>query len=488
MESTSDTDLVLPVPPNSLCGIPVEILQDILKDVERKDLATLAKVNHHLNSSAIPLLYEAFHPPEDDPYLFLRTILAAPELCAYVKRVAVHEEAFAVYSYDQKRAIGLQDRHLITSQLTQANLLPGVPVSTVYWNQQRGSVDKMILPTVLALLPEVTSLELIYEKEPSMCEGTVLWQSAAFSSYLRHRDVHAFTHLKSVQIHIHHAAQSVVVRLLAIPTLRALEFHGLVDFSEAAQATKTLSSNVEELKLKKSFADTSVLTALITACQHLKLFLYEHSPTCCCGDRQRMLHASNELDFTALSAALAHHKDSLTSVAVIDEEFPTDVRELRRKGRLDNLVDFPYLQNVLIPIWSVITHENSSSTPDGFTFPKVFPPKVKHLSLQITSPHHREYTRMVPIIYHPFLVAQLLREYLDLKSVAYGMMEYAMQQPPRFWSAQESSFMGAGLNFKRYNFEDVSECACNVYHPWIFQEFIHDWEVRGVHEEDHNRV
>ena len=56
MESRLDSRPAPSGPENSLSGVPVEILVKIIKDVDLKGLASLAKVNQHLNFVTIPIL------------------------------------------------------------------------------------------------------------------------------------------------------------------------------------------------------------------------------------------------------------------------------------------------------------------------------------------------------------------------------------------------------------------------------------------------
>jgi hypothetical protein len=196
----------------------------------------------------------------------------------------------------------------------------------------------------------------------------------------------------------------------------------------------------------------------------LKLFLYEHMPICRCGDRGRTLAASIGLDFAALSSALAKHRDSLTDLAILDEEFPMRGRQLRRAGLMDNLTSFPRLENVWVPVWSVLCYGNMQEVNSSFVFPKLFPPKTKHLSLQVTDPCHVEYVTMIPLFYHPDLAEQIKYGYDHLMSVTYGMMEYSTYYPS-FWLQHNTSF--AKFDFKTYIFDDVQDCACSMYDAWV---------------------
>ncbi|KJZ75266.1 hypothetical protein HIM_05460 [Hirsutella minnesotensis 3608] len=148
----------------SLADLPRDLLFNVLDLIPFADLRSLSTVNKHIRALTEPRLYSAVkarwalhHTPP--VVLLLRSILDRPELCRHIRALHLEGEGFR----ENRELKEPPAFPLPAASITKASeliLSTGVPHARLWINElQSGTVDAVVA-TLLATLPNLTSLHL----------------------------------------------------------------------------------------------------------------------------------------------------------------------------------------------------------------------------------------------------------------------------------------------------------------------------------------
>ncbi|KAF1846164.1 uncharacterized protein K460DRAFT_366990 [Cucurbitaria berberidis CBS 394.84] len=341
--------------------LPDELILEILDhlpgididDFQLSTLVCLSLTNHRFHRMVAERLYATYSSHFCEPYLFLRTMVAKPQLAELVRYVDVTCGDGA--HHDRNRYVATaQDKKTIKEGMRLLSI-SNWKTWAVDCNSFDGEVE-VLHSAVLMHAPNIKSL--VIEDTGSHDHTGPKWIDIIRKATIGTSSgrVHRFEHLQSVRVGASRYNTSQLAPLFRLDSLRLLHLRDLVALDTGGRSTTVLQrmipqdcNRIEKLNLEHSFLHMDTLGVLVASSRRLKIFKYDVTLECISHE----LNAHHELGATKLSMVLHPKRDSLESL-----HLSCDARaEEETRGTitlLDDLRNFVALKHLSCPLTSII--------------------------------------------------------------------------------------------------------------------------------------
>lgn len=245
------------------------------------NLSLTSRRLHHIVSDR---LYADFNSRFHNPYPFLRTMVSNPSLASHVKSISFRYGSERDW-WDERKyrdsaayAPSVHDKQLIKDGFKKLGL-PNWKAWASDCNEA-STEQEVIFAAILIYTPNVEHLD--------VCEGELSYRFAYWLRNLRHAvngvgEFHRFEHLRSIDVNLKYLKLRHLAPIFKLQSMRTVILTGLVEWAHTKEDEPEVlrryyparTSMVEDLQLKESFVEDSLLDVLLSCIVNLKTFHYD---------------------------------------------------------------------------------------------------------------------------------------------------------------------------------------------------------------------
>ncbi|KAF2204454.1 hypothetical protein GQ43DRAFT_428919 [Delitschia confertaspora ATCC 74209] len=461
--------------PNELIFLILDYLPDCSKArdssvvaADRQDFVNFSSTNHRFYLLVRGYLYESYNNSHGSSYLFIRTLITAPEVAHKVKTLVWTYDYGANSPRIKRRYVPtISDRGILKSGMKAL----GVPdwkelataCSEIDKTKRTDSFRPSLFRAVVMLTP---NLECLYVTDRGTHQYPRRWVDPIRSivNGNSYGLVHRFRHLRCV--YLTDMPLSDIVPFFRLPSMRTLDLNDFDQFYHSDLFRWSLPhscSPVEQLRLHKCCIDADVVAGMIASCYALKTFHYEYFAQDADSELGGFWSSNNDtirtkLYYPSLGAALRQHSHSLQSLVLNDSQ-NSGLEGLGATGTLGSLNGFTTLHYIHVPLSAFVglDHQRSSPNPTD-----QLPRSVQELRLETRR-------NEPPSAFGPAMDGLAANCSTLLPSLVHVRVE-SKTSPSRFtldWVRLENIFKGAGVSFRVYHSlldtDNESDCDWDAY-------------------------
>lgn len=354
--------------PNELMWQILDYLPSMdIEDFQLHTLLSLALTSRRLYQAVIGTIYSKYDSLFCEPYTFLRTMIANPELAKFVHTMNIEfgmhsghpSQRYHAIASDKKiikeglRALGTSDWKEWATRCNGAYLNNYAPQKHALQN------------AILLLTPEIKRLSVRgLAKEDLRHPSWIDLISKAATGHLSSQ-AHRFKHLGSISVEAGSLGLSELAPLFRLQSLRKLQLSQTYMYgyrqldAEGVHKLQRLipkaCNDLEELDLESTYYNSSLLEVMVSSSRCLKSIKYEADSEFHLSERP----LPNGEPYKTLSEVLLCQKASLESLRVCCDPIVEDETE-RSVHLRDNLEGFASLKHLSCPLGMLLNHDTDN--------------------------------------------------------------------------------------------------------------------------------